>query len=430
MTPRAYSFLPVIALIAVVGASFGCEDLDGRGHNRKGNRYYRETKFVDAAANYEQAVAKVDETSIHYNLGLAYSKVFKPGLDDVVLLAVKGDPICAAIPEVTYVARRVCLKNDSNDEDRGYNKCDDKNICPSSATCTQVELCAKDNASLANLAAKHLTMWIDKQPPDADIKKQVDQLSKELDTLEADKEKAANAIIAAIESKDKPAEDEATTRKTALDEQTKSLKNELEETGLKFTMRKLMTQLWIDSQQFDRALAYWSEQLQAKPNDPEVMGNLAGINLKAGDYRKSIEWYVKVAETSTDTTQKVTAYSFIGNVAWSKLNSKTLGQTDAVELADLGIGALQHAAALAPKNVSFLRLQSALLNFRALAHGASWAAAIDRASAQDLKGLIDVVSGKAKPPGTPVPPKGPTPPTPPTPPTSPMSGGPAPKAGG
>jgi hypothetical protein len=153
------------------------------------------------------------------------------------------------------------------------------------------------------------------------------------------------------------------------------------------------------------------------------MGNLAGINLKAGDYRKSIEWYVKVAETSTDTTQKVTAYSFIGNVAWSKLNSKTLGPGDAVELADLVIGALQNAAALAPKNLSFLRLQSALYNFRSLVHGASWAAAIDRASGQDLKGLIDVVSGKAKPPGTPAPSAPPTPPTPP-------SGGPTPKAGG
>ncbi len=422
------SAVAAISLMVLVGASFGCQDLDGRGHNRKGNRLYRESKFIDATSEYEQAIAKVDETPIRYNLGLAYSKVFRAGLDDVVLLAVKGDQICESIPDVTYVTRRVCIKNDQKEEDRGYVKCDDKAICPSSATCTETELCAKDNPSLANLAAKHLTLWIDKQPPDDEIKKQVQAIAKDLDKLEADSTKANDAIIAAIEKKDKPAEDEATQRKTQLDEKIKSMKNELEETGLKFTMRKLMTQLWIDSQQFDKAVAYWSEQLKLKPNDPEVMGNLAGINLKAGDWRKSIEWYVKVAETSTDTTQKVTAYSFIGNVAWSKLNSKTLGPDQAVELADLGIGALQNAAALAPKNVSFLRLQSALFNFRSLVHGASWAAAIDRANAQDLKGLVDVVSGKAKPPGTPASPTGPEKPTPPASPS--MSGGPAHKSGG
>ncbi len=419
MSRRALSAVAAIALIGSVVASLGCDDLDGRGHNRKANRLFRETKFVDAASHYERALVKVQDPSIHYNLGLAYSKIFRPGLEDVVLLAVKGDVICASIPDVKYVPRRVCIKNDPAEEDRGYNKCDDKTICPSSATCTEAEFCARENPHIADLATQNLTIWIDKQPPDAEITKTVDALAKELEELEAAKEKLDAAIITAIESKDKEAEDEATQRKTALEEKIKTLINEKEESGLKFTMRKLMTQLWIDSQQFDKAIAYWGDMLKAKPNDPESMGNLAGINLKAGDYRKSIEWYVKVAETSTDTTQKVTNYSFIGNVAWSKLNSKTLSPTDAVELADLGIGALQNAAALAPKNPSFLRLQSALYGFRALTHGSAWAAAIDRASMQDLKGLIDVVSGKAKPPGTPASPPGPTPPTPPTSPATP-----------
>ena len=51
---------------------------------------------------------------------------------------------------------------------------------------------------------------------------------------------------------------------------------------------------------------------------------IAGINLKANNWRKAIEWYNKEADAETDPGQKVAALNSIGNVAWSKLNSKTL----------------------------------------------------------------------------------------------------------
>src|SRR6185503_17359258 len=86
--------------------------------------------------------------------------------------------------------------------------------------------------------------------------------------------------------------------------------------------RGLMTQVWIDSSQYQKAIDYWQKMLDAKPNDPEIMGVLAGVNLKANDWRKSIDWYLKVAAASKDPGAKVAAYQFIGNVAWSKLNSK------------------------------------------------------------------------------------------------------------
>ncbi|HEU0034934.1 MAG TPA: tetratricopeptide repeat protein [Kofleriaceae bacterium] len=417
----------MLAVLAVVGLCGACDDLDGRGANRKANRYFRETKFIEAASLYERALKKVEDPKIHYNLGLAYSKIFKAGVDDVIVLGQTSEDICKQIPDVKVIKRRVCIKNDPKEEDRGFNKCDEQAICPSSATCTEAELCAKDNPALANLAAEHLTKWIDSQPSDDEIKKQLKAQQDDLDKLEKAREKADAEMIAAIEKGDKIAEDDATQRKTLLDEQIKAAKNEVDETALKFTMRKLMTQLWIDSNQFDKAIAYWDAQLKAKPNDLEVMGNLAGINLKAGDWRKSIDWYQKVAAGAPDETNKLSALQFIGNVAWAKLNSKTLPPNEAIELADLGIGALQEAHKIAPKNVRFLGLQSSIYNFRSLIHGASWAAAIDRASSQDLKGLSDVVSGKAKPaaPGAPTPPT-----TPPKTDGAKTSGGPADKKAG
>src|SRR5690242_19581733 len=76
--------------------------------------------------------------------------------------------------------------------------------------------------------------------------------------------------------------------------------------------RAIMTQVWIDSSQYKKAIDYWEDMLKAKPNDVEIMGSLGGINLKAGDWRKSIEWLQKVAEVSKEDAAKVSAYQFIG----------------------------------------------------------------------------------------------------------------------
>jgi hypothetical protein len=84
-----------------------------------------------------------------------------------------------------------------------------------------------------------------------------------------------------------------------------------------------------------------------------------------------------------------------------------------------------------------LGTQASIYNFRALTHGSSWAAAIDRASSQDLKGQIDVVSGKAtakppteKPSGDPKDPKDAKDPKDPKKPTAPGPGSGAKKKSG
>ncbi len=319
------TILAIAVISAVSFGSMGCDELDGRNRTRKGNRLFRETAFIDAVAEYEKALTQVDDPIIHYNLGLAYSKVFKPGLDKPVRLGLKGTFACDAIPKVTYENLQVCVKED----DRRFDDCDDKNVCASSYSCQKTDICVLSPEQLAEAAATHFLVWLKANPKDDDTRKQ-------------------------------------------------------------------MTQVWIDSGQFQLALDYWSGLLEKKPGDPEIMGNLAGINLKAGDWRKSIEWYTKVAEIATDPSNKVGAYQFIGNVAWSKLNSKSLTAVESIELADRGIGALQKAADLSPKNPKLYGLQASIFNFRALAHGDSWASAIDRASAQDLQRRSRVLAEEAK----------------------------------
>jgi tetratricopeptide (TPR) repeat protein len=315
--------LLIASLFLVV--TTGCEQLDGRSRNRKGNQAFRESRFVDAVAQYQKALTEVDEPTIHYNLGLSYSKVFKPGDEGDIMIDQAGALACQVIPKVKTVNKQVCVKPG----DHSFNSCDDKNVCASSFQCMKVDLCALDNAELANLAADNFEIWLKTHP-------------KDLET------------------------------------------------------RALMTQVWIDSSQYKKALDFWEELSKAKPNDPEIMGNLAGINLKANDWRKSIEWYLKVADAAPEKSAKVAAFQFIGNVAWSKLNSRTLTRDESVELADKGIGALQKASALQPDNPKPVGLMASISNFRAQAQGASWAAALDRAAAQDLQHQSRVLNEKAK----------------------------------
>lgn len=351
---RALRTTLVIALISVGSlTAIGCDELDGRNRTRTGNRHFRETKFVDAVAEYEKALTTVKSPIIHYNLGLAYSKVFKPGYDKPVRLGIKGTFACDVIPNTKMVPSSVCVK----DGERRFDDCDAKTVCASSYECKQVDLCTLETPQIAEAAATHFQEWLKANPKDDDTRKQ-------------------------------------------------------------------MTQVWIDSGNFKLAIDYWSGLLKDKPGDPEIMGNLAGINLKAGDWRTSIEWYMKVANAGTEPANKISAYQFIGNVAWSKLNSKSLSSADTIELADKGIGALQMAAELSPKNPKLFGLQASIYNFRALAQGASWAAALDRASAQDLQRISRVLAEEAKKA------QGAAAPAAPGTNPSPVTGGPAEKAGG
>lgn len=312
----------ILLMFASVGA-IGCDELDGRNRTRQGNRLFRETQFIDAAAEYEKALKTIDDPIIHYNAALTYSKLFKP--DSTLRLGVKGTFVCDTLPNTKTESARVCVKSG----DRRFDDCDEKNVCASSYQCLQSELCVYDGSQVAQLATDHFQKWLVANPKDDET-------------------------------------------------------------------RELMTQVWIEGSQFDLAIKYWEGLLAKEPASTKIMGNLAGINLKADDWRRSIELYLKVANTTTDPDQKVLNFQAVGNVAWGKLSSKTLTQPEAIEVADFGIGSLQKAAELNPKNPKLFGLQASILNFRAAAQGASWAAALDRASAQDLLRVSRVLAQEAK----------------------------------
>jgi tetratricopeptide (TPR) repeat protein len=378
---RPMSHRAISVLLLVVAAS-GCSQLDGRNRNRQGNRHFRDGLYPDAVAQYEKSLTEVDDPVIHYNAGLAYQKIFKAGYSKPILLAFQKEDVCSGIPNTKPVEAAVCVKEK---DDRRYNgnECDDKNPCPALSKCTKTTFCTLDSKQIADVASTHMQTWIKVQPSDDELKVQVKAVQAEISKL-VDK---INALSSKSDAKQEIAE---------IEDEIKDLEKKVDELHTKERIKGLMTQMWMDSDQYGKALDYWSGLLKDKPNDPEIMGVLAGINLKSGDWRKSIEWYLKVADVANDVSAKVAAYQFIGNVAWSKLNSKTLTAVDTIELADRGIGALQKAAALQPESPRPVGLQASIYNFRALANGASWAAGLDRATAQDLQRASRVLSEKAK----------------------------------
>lgn len=159
-------------------------------------------------------------------------------------------------------------------------------------------------------------------------------------------------------------------------------------------IRDMMTKIWVDSSQFDKAISYWEAQLTAAPANREIMSRLAGINFKAKKFTEAMDWYDKQADSAAEPAAKVTSYLALGRVAYGVMSNREKVQgEERIAWADRGLGAIEKALALAPTNAEVWGMMGLLLNMRAIAHGPSWAGAIDRASAMPFttkaRALID-----------------------------------------
>src|SRR5689334_21636110 len=108
------AFIALLLIGALLGS--GCEGLEGRQKNRKGNLLFREMQFIDAVSEYEGARKYVKDegpaATIHYNLGHSYSKMYRPGYEKSIRLGEITDPVCASIPGSTKTPTTVtvCVK--------------------------------------------------------------------------------------------------------------------------------------------------------------------------------------------------------------------------------------------------------------------------------------------------------------------------------
>src|SRR5207237_4645814 len=140
--------------------------LDGRNRVRKGNRAFKDSDFVSAAGEYQKALTEVDDPIIHYNLGLALQKLLKPGSEKPVILDQKASLTCEVTPKTTTTKLGACIK----EGDKHFAECDAKNVCPSSFSCQQVELCQLAPDVLADMITANFQIWLAKTPDDAETR--------------------------------------------------------------------------------------------------------------------------------------------------------------------------------------------------------------------------------------------------------------------
>jgi tetratricopeptide (TPR) repeat protein len=82
---RARIFLGTFGLaagLALVLTASGCKELGARTLVQEGNALYEDQEYEKAVLKYEEALKKKPDLEvIHHNLGLAYSRMFRPGVD-------------------------------------------------------------------------------------------------------------------------------------------------------------------------------------------------------------------------------------------------------------------------------------------------------------------------------------------------------------
>ncbi len=241
----------------MVTTSTGCDELSARRKIQEGNKLYGEGRYSQAAELFEQAIKKAPTLSTaHYNAGLTYLKMFRPGLKK---------------PE---------------------------------------------NIKIAEMATLHLTKYLESNPKDG-------------------------------------------------------------------TIVGLLTRIWMDSGQYKKALVYWEGELAKEPNNVEVLQILASINRQAGHWETSVAWHLKQADAETTRDGKAEAYLSIAKLVWHKLarRDKLIG-LERLRVADVGLAALQKAVKAFPDHAAVHNYLATIYHFRAVAHGAAWARAVDEASAK------------------------------------------------
>jgi len=261
-------FATFAAAAAVLVGGAGCEELSSRRQIQEANKLYAEGRYNKAVEMYSEALAMTPELAIgQHNAGLAYYKLFQPGVE------------------------------------------------------------TKENRAFAEKSAEHFMNYLRSEPNDTKV-------------------------------------------------------------------IGILTTIWLDSGQFDKAISYWSEIHAKEPKSRDVVVRLANIYRKAGQFDKAVEWHSKRVELEPEASGKVRAYYDIGNMQWSRLQKPDLVDADRLAVVDVGLAALQKAEALDPKHPDVQSLMGSLYQHRSWAHGAHWARGLEQASQRfHLSRFSDIKKG-------------------------------------
>jgi tetratricopeptide (TPR) repeat protein len=146
--------------------------------------------------------------------------------------------------------------------------------------------------------------------------------------------------------------------------------------------RDYLLSTYIDSGRYEDVLAYFEQKLEQNPQDIEAVTQLASVCTQAQRYDCAIKWHKKKAEMVPGTDTKADSWYSIGVMDWRRLyQHPEVTGVERLKIADEGIGALLEADRIRAHHAATLSYVNLLYRERAHASGASYARAVDTASA-------------------------------------------------
>ena len=127
--------------------------------------------------------------------------------------------------------------------------------------------------------------------------------------------------------------------------------------------REFLVSMYLSTDRFDDAIAFYQERVKTDPKDAKAMGSLAAMYFKKGDFDRGMEWEQKLAASDPKNPEP---YVMIGVQAWDRsyhypdIDAATRGK-----IVDQGLAALDTALKVKPDNFDALTYMNLLYREKA-----------------------------------------------------------------
>jgi len=124
--------------------------------------------------------------------------------------------------------------------------------------------------------------------------------------------------------------------------------------------REFLVSLYLSTERYDDAIAFYQGMVKDSPNDTKAMQSLAQMYFKKGDVEHAVEWLKRRLAVETTPEAKAEVYYFIGVQAWDRsYNFPNIDPAERTRVVDEGIDALNNALKIKPdyfEALSYLNL--------------------------------------------------------------------------
>jgi tetratricopeptide (TPR) repeat protein len=159
--------------------------------------------------------------------------------------------------------------------------------------------------------------------------------------------------------------------------------------------RTYLVQTFVDSGQYDAAVAYFTPAVERTPPDGQALATLGNIASKNGKFAEARAWYEKRVAAEPANAEARLA---LGVLIWDHLHTHAqVTGSERTQLADSGIATLKEAMRLAPNSPNAYSYTTMLYSERALAAASDEQKQKDLQQARSFFSQANTRAGKSAP---------------------------------